>query len=220
MFDRILSRLSLRTKAICMTVGITTASLALVAATGVYQLRRQINAEQHRAADSMALGIARASELAMAVRDKRELSRLADSFLRDENILFIALYTDKGELLTTSVRDLDVWEQFQQGRIDQSKCAIGQHVIEPSVARDEFTEESQSDADAPGTTGSAGRANVSLGRVVVSLSSATATNALRRQSRFTVMATSGAAAGRRRSSCSSRSGAGCAGCSGLQTPAN
>ena len=121
MFGRLYSRMSLRTKAISITVGITTSSLALVAATSVIQLRRQINAEQRRAADSMALAVARSSELALAVRDKRELGRLAASFLRDENILFIALYTDKGEILTSAVHDLDAWDQFQNGRVDPTR---------------------------------------------------------------------------------------------------
>jgi signal transduction histidine kinase/DNA-binding response OmpR family regulator/HPt (histidine-containing phosphotransfer) domain-containing protein len=184
--------MSLRTKAITMTVGITTMSLALVAATGVLQLRRQINTEQNRAADSMALAIARASELAMAVRDKHELARLCGSFLRDENILFIALYTDKGQLLTSSVRDIEAWEQFQHGRVDRARCAVGEHVIEPSAQGDEFTEESESDLDAPGAAPSE-KVKVNLGRVVVSISSAAAAAAQRQQSRMTVLSTSIAA---------------------------
>jgi signal transduction histidine kinase/DNA-binding response OmpR family regulator/HPt (histidine-containing phosphotransfer) domain-containing protein len=195
MLGRIFSRLSLRSKAIGMTVGITTASLALVATTGVIQLRRQIDAEQHRAVDSMALGIARASALAMAVGDKRELSRLASSFLRDENILFIALYSDKGQLLASAVRDFDAWDQFQQGHTDQTHDAVGQHVVEPSSERNDFTEESESDLDAPGDSAGRSRSNLALGRVVVSLSSAEAMEAQRHQSRLTAASTCSAAIG-------------------------
>ena len=95
-------KLTLRTKATVLTVAITSLSLMAVAAVGVWQMRTHIATEQRRAAESVAQGIARASELAVAVHDKRELSRITDSFLRDENILFIATYTGENRLLAKS----------------------------------------------------------------------------------------------------------------------
>jgi signal transduction histidine kinase/DNA-binding response OmpR family regulator len=196
--------MSLRTKVVGITVAITTASLALVAVIGVIQIRQQISAEQHRAADSMALGFARASELAIAVRDTRELSRLAGSFLRDENVLFIAAYAGGHQPIASAIRDREAWSNFQQGRIDGNRCAIAERVIEASSQPDEFGLEGAGDpldpagvnAAAPGAHTSARPApntTSKSGRVVIGLSTAPALLAQRHQSQVTVAATGGAA---------------------------
>src|SRR6185437_8543732 len=192
------SKLSLRTKAVGITVGITTLSLATVAITGVVQIRTQIAAEQHRAADSTALGFARASELAIAVRDTRELSRLARSFLRDENVLFIAAYGIGPNPLATAIRDPQAWQQFSEGHVDQARCALGVQAVESSSQGNEFGEDLQNEPADPaagaGPTAPDARQRVNLGRVVVGLSTASSLIAQRRQSRFTMATTLAAAA--------------------------
>ncbi len=52
------SKLSLRAKVSGANLAITAFSLAFVAAAGVMQIRRQINLEEHRSVDSVALGFA------------------------------------------------------------------------------------------------------------------------------------------------------------------
>jgi len=128
------SRLSLRTKISGMAMLITTLSLAAVAAAGIWQIRSQIAIEEHRSADSVALGFARASELAMAVGDKPELSRLTNSFIRDENVLFIAAYNAAGAKLADAARDQTVWEQYQKGNLDTGRCILSQRQIETTSA--------------------------------------------------------------------------------------
>src|SRR5436853_317075 len=63
-----IAKLTLRTKTSSISLAITALSLVAVAATGIVQLRNQIATEQRRTADSVALGFARAAELALAVR--------------------------------------------------------------------------------------------------------------------------------------------------------
>src|SRR5436853_3615912 len=99
-----IAKLTLRTKTSSISLAITALSLVAVAATGIVQLRNQIATEQRRTADSVALGFARAAELALTVRDSNELTRLANSFLRDETILFIAAYGASNQPLASAVR--------------------------------------------------------------------------------------------------------------------
>ncbi len=167
---------------------------ALVAATGVVQIRRLIAVEQRRGAESVALGVARASELALAVRDARELTRLANSFLRDDNVLFIAIYADGTEPLATAVRDAAPWDAYRRGNVDRERCVIGEGHIDRSSPSDEFSGDPDTiggrpdAAPAPGATGDARKA-APLGRVVVGISTAQAIAAQRSQTRLTIMVT-------------------------------
>ncbi|HWE04490.1 MAG TPA: response regulator [Tepidisphaeraceae bacterium] len=191
MLRRWYSTLSLRAKAIGITVAITTIALSVVAATCVVQLRRQISDEQRRAADSMAMGFARASELAMAVRDTQELSRLANSFLRDPNVLFIAAYSGaETRPLATAGRDRQAWESFQNGRLDNVNCVVGEHRLEPAPEGNEFSDDAQFDPlSSPAAGSSRNAVSRPTGRVVVGLSNAAALKAQRHQSFLTVMYT-------------------------------
>jgi len=56
------SRLSLRAKVTGVSVIVTILALTFSAMTSIFQMRHQIDAELHRTADSVALGVARAGE--------------------------------------------------------------------------------------------------------------------------------------------------------------
>ena len=64
-----------------ISLAITVLALAFSATVSILQMRHRIELEESRSADSVALGVARAAELAMNVQDTKELSRLANSFL-------------------------------------------------------------------------------------------------------------------------------------------
>src|SRR5438270_75426 len=124
------SRLSLRTKATGIALAISMLSLLVVATTGAFQIRGLIVADQHRSADATARGISRASERAMSNGDTKELSRIASTFLRDENTLFIAAYGDGDKLLASAVRDTAAWVAFQAGHLDFESCVVGRYAVE------------------------------------------------------------------------------------------
>ena len=182
--------MSLRTRATAITLAITTLSLAVVAAMSLMQIRQQIDEEQHRTADAVALGVSRASELAMTVHDRRELTRLAASFLRDENILFIAVQSERGQTLAKAIRDQAVWAMFVGGVMDTERCVVGARVIETSGANESASEEV---VDSPGAlNGSGGRPKSpqlkNRGRVIVGISTGHSMVARRQQSRLTIVA--------------------------------
>src|SRR5438045_575612 len=84
--------LSLRAKTTAITLSVVLLTASVVATTSLVLMGRQVEAEQLRSARSVALGVSRASEFALAVGDTKELSRVANGFLRDGNVLFVAVY--------------------------------------------------------------------------------------------------------------------------------
>ena len=186
------SNLSLRAKAIGISVAITTLALFTVATVGMLQQKRQIAAEERRAAESMAWGLAHASELAAAVHDTRELSRLAGSFLRDENVLFIAAYGGGSQPLAIAVRDGHAWDLYQRGLTDPRHCVVATHSLEPLASGNDFSEEAAGDPLAA-TSGDgakvAARPAANPGRVVIGLSTAAGLAAQNEQGRLMIVAT-------------------------------
>ena len=183
--------LSLRVKAIGITVTVTAISLLVVATIGLLQLHEQVTAEQQRAADSVALGFARAAELAMAVRDTHELTRLANSFLRDEKVLFIAASGPHGETLATAVRNRYAWEVYQHRHAGTLDCALGRQNVERSVESNEFSDDPAT-ADAVASAAPKATATAPAGQVVVGISTADAKLMQQHQTRlmavYTVLA--------------------------------
>ncbi|MBV8781791.1 MAG: hypothetical protein JO353_10375, partial [Phycisphaerae bacterium] len=187
--------LSLRTKVTGISVAITALSLAAVASIGIWQIGREIAAEQHRTADSVALGVARASELPMTVRDAKELSRLANSFLRDDDVLFVAVYGSGPKPLAMAVSDAKAWNEFTRGAVDRYRGIVGTHAIEVLAASNEFVDDAEAD---PSNTAAASPKPASaspqvLGRVIVCLSTASTMLAEEQQIRLTIAATALAA---------------------------
>ena len=188
---RTLSKLSIRAKVTGISLAITALALASSATVSILQMRHQIAAEESRSADSVALSVARASELAMNVQDTRELSRLANSFLRNEAIEFIAMYGTKPTPLVVAVRDKQMWNQFQAGTLNPDLCILAQHQIDELVDKDDFAgglePAATPDEHAPAA------ANGFVGRIVVGLSTEDTREAQRRQSQMTLGVTLGAA---------------------------
>jgi signal transduction histidine kinase/DNA-binding response OmpR family regulator/HPt (histidine-containing phosphotransfer) domain-containing protein len=123
-------RLTLRAKATAITAAITTFALFVVAGNDVLQIRSRIADEQHRSADAIAQGLARASERPVAMGDAAELSRLCNSFLRDDNVLFIAVLGEGQHPLASAVRDPAAWELFMRGKRAPNHFVVGQRPVE------------------------------------------------------------------------------------------
>jgi two-component system, sensor histidine kinase and response regulator len=180
------SNLSLRTKVMIVTGAVITLSLSALATVGIFQMHSQLEAEEARRADSVALGVARAAELAITVRDTKELSRLTNSFLRDQSVLFIAVYGEGRAPIATAVRDHTAWEEFLRGGFADDRCVIGQRRVEASAQQDEFGLAELSNA--PVAAPLAGRPR-NIGRVIVGVSTEAARVALRSQNQVTLAAT-------------------------------
>ena len=121
MFNQWFDKLSLRSKATLVVLTITTAALAVVAGAGIVQMQRQIIAEEQRTADAVAQGIGNAAELALAVRDERELARMANGCLRDPQILFVAIADAKAKILAKAQRDPQAWQSYLDGRAGKGR---------------------------------------------------------------------------------------------------
>lgn len=192
MLRRFSSRLSLRAKVIGISLAITAMALAFSATTSIVQMRYQVEAGQRRAADSVALGMARAGEQAMTVGDSKELSRQVNSFLRDPDLLFIAAY--KGDSLSpvVAIRDRGAWEDYLAGQFEPDRCIIAERQVEAMEDNTpDFAGGAQpSQAHSPGSSAR----SVPVGRIVVGLSTAAIRQAQWRQSCVILTATIAAAA--------------------------
>ncbi len=188
------SKLSLRAKVSGIALAITTLSLTVVATAGILQIRAQISVEEHRSADSVAMGFARAAELEITVGNKPELERMTASFIRDQSILFIAAYDEKNHLLASAARDPGVWDQYLKQMLSSEKCVIGYSAVESTAsATDEFS--SDAGIDLPAPTASPSNAPRVIGHVVVGLSTAAAVEAQQHQNALTAAVTAVAAFG-------------------------
>src|ERR1039458_1987048 len=143
------STLSMRTKITGISLGITVLAAALVATISLFQIRSHIAAEEHRSAESLAMSIARASELELTVGDQKELSRITASFLRDDSVLFIACFGKGKQPMASAIRDAQAWDQYRRGFVDSRLCVIGEQQVESSIAKDEFAGETEMETSSP-----------------------------------------------------------------------
>ncbi len=187
---RLTSRMSLRAKVTGISLAITGLTLAISAAISIMQMRSQIEAEQHRSADSIVLGIARASELPMTVSNSSELGRLVNSFLRDPELLFIAAYTRDAKSPVVAIRDLQAWQDYSAGKIDPDRCIISHRNVGALEKKDDSSDAESSSADPRSNSIKPGE----IGRIVIGLSTVAAQQAQARESRLILFATLAAAA--------------------------
>jgi two-component system, sensor histidine kinase and response regulator len=170
MLQQLSSRLSLRAKVIGLSLAITALALAFSATTSIVQMRYQVDVGQRGAADSVALAMARASELAMARGDTKELARLASGFLSDPDLLFLAAYVGNSPTPVIAIRSSQTWDDYIAGRLNPDRCVVAQHPVEP-LPPDEDEEYPPNPSQ-----------RASIGRVVVGLSTAATQQSQWRQS--------------------------------------
>ncbi len=121
-----LPQLGLRARSTLFVLAILLATAAVTAVVTIRASNRSLAAEQRRAANLVAMSLARAAELAIAVRDEAELKRLATAFLFDESVVFIGIDDAGGKLLANIVREDQLsgtgdsyeGERFLMGRAD------------------------------------------------------------------------------------------------------
>ncbi len=117
------------------------------------------------------------------------MTRLCQSFLRDDEVLFVAAYGPTSPPLGLAVRDREAWEAYQQGRTDGSRFIVGVREIDQVAKSDEFSADAEADplaAPAPASA-SPPQPNKRVGHVVVGVSTVPMMNAQRQQVRFTII---------------------------------
>ncbi len=124
-----LDQISLRLKTTMFVLGIIVLGLALNAIIMFLHTGAIIETIQSQTANTMARCLSRASEVALATRDKAELKRLASSLVSNEDILFAAIYEGDGTLAAHAAREEGLWLAFKEGRVRSPAFLLGEGTI-------------------------------------------------------------------------------------------
>ncbi len=176
--------LSLRAKAMVMTLGVIVAALSAFAAASTVQVNRLISSAQGHEAEAIAKSLGAACELPLSVLDINELSRLARRFNDHQNVVFVALYDEKGKQLVYSTSDQAAWSAFQRADHEGLEAVLGRSEV--VAQRADANLEPFDDALNPGAR--TATPPLRLGEVVVALSSAPAQVARHQQLLVTLAA--------------------------------
>lgn len=120
---------SLRTKATLIVVTIVMVSLSLATCINIFQTNKLIEAEQKKSAESIVQGLAQAAELPMIVQDKLELDRLLDGFLWNDQVQFLLIYNNVGEIVAQRVLDEIPFAQFTQNGGSGRSLLVQQAIV-------------------------------------------------------------------------------------------
>ncbi len=153
---------SLRTKATLIVVSVVMVSLSLATAMNIYQTNKLIEEEQKRSAEAIVQGLAQAAELALIVQDKQELNRLLEGFVWNEQIQFLLIYNNTGEIIARRILDKQPFAQYNKhGDMEQSLIVAHPIVFQTDTEFSSFYPESF-EADMSG--------GKEVGKVLVALS--------------------------------------------------
>jgi len=103
---------SLRVKATCVVLFILCATLAIAATASIVTMREQSLSEHARAATSMAMAVADASQLPVFSGDTDEVRRLSESICAQKAVSFVAIYRTDGTIMGHAARDASAWAEF------------------------------------------------------------------------------------------------------------
>lgn len=126
-------------------------------------VQKQFKSAQQKNADSIADGLAVTCELPLAVGDSEELKRLADRFVSEGPIVFVAVFNSAGELISHYCKSENMWEIYKKSG-SSDEYTIGESPV--------FIVSSEDAADSK---------KENIGRVVVGISNASMKNALSSQ---------------------------------------
>ena len=133
MFDFIPKSYPLRTKATLIVVAVVMVSLSLATCINIFQTNKLIEAEQKKSAESIVYGLAQAAELPMIVQDKRELDRLLDGFLWNDQVQFLLIYNSANEIVAQRVLDELPFDQFRQNDSSRRSLVVEQPIVFQTV---------------------------------------------------------------------------------------
>ena len=132
------SKRSLRFKATAGILLILAVALGIASGTATYQASELIAESQQQLVSAMASSLAGACKLPLAVGDKTELARLANSNLWNKNILFVAIHDTKGNLLASAARDERAWWRYHRHGREGLPHVCAERSVRLSAEGDEF----------------------------------------------------------------------------------
>ena len=182
---------SIRFRATALTLIVIVIALGIAAGTSTWQTSHLVVQGARREAAAMANSLAKACELPLAVKDRAELSRLADNSLWNRDTLFVAVYDDKGKLMALATRDSAAWGRYEQKHRAGDDMLLGEATVFLSTAADEFSPlDAHDGAAAPASPAGAGAApSRAIGRVVLGNSTEPIRQAQQRQVLITIAMT-------------------------------
>ena len=128
----------------------------------IFQTNKLIAVEQKKSAESIVQGLAQAAELPLIVQDVQELDRLLDGFLWNEQIQFLLIYNNVGEIVAQRILDEYPFTLFtQSGDLGQS-LIVDQAII--------FRTDKEFSAWTPDSMETGGSEGKVVGKVLVALS--------------------------------------------------
>ena len=184
---------TLRFKATLVALTVITFTLTVMALASIIYMHRWITEEQERDINAVVQSLARSCELALAVQDLDELGRLANGYLSDPSVAFIAVYNQNGEIIVHARQNESAWTTYRKG-IEDNRDFItrGKLVaLDPALETFGVLDEIDEAVEAPGST-PPGAANTSaesknIGRVVVGMSLADIQKAKQNQLAVTML---------------------------------
>jgi len=169
------SNLSLWVRATMLGTALLALGLTIAACSSIALMNRSVETEYRHNANAIAIGVAGASELPLAVEDVDSLDHLAQSFLKNSNVIFIAIYDSKDRLCAKATLDEQTWKRYSQNLPGEgTQYFLGEAPVETVMSPLEFAPHPDPGAAPPGT-------KQVLGRVVVALSTRPMQEALQRQ---------------------------------------
>lgn len=108
------SRFGMRFKACAFVIMIVAVALGLASAAMILETQARLREDRQQTAQSLAKSLAHSSELALAVGDTRELSRLASVFVESQGALLVDVRNAQGVTVARSGRPGDNWETLAQ----------------------------------------------------------------------------------------------------------
>src|ERR1043165_1121467 len=104
--------MTLRAKAILLTVVVLTSALSVMAVTSVVQADRFLTSAQRHEAEALAKSMAAACELPLSVLDRTELERLMYRFVAHDHVVFVAVLDERGDVRASATNEDDTWQRF------------------------------------------------------------------------------------------------------------
>jgi signal transduction histidine kinase/DNA-binding response OmpR family regulator len=176
--------MSLRAKATAMTMAVLITALSVMALSSIFQADRILLAAHQHEAQAMARSMAAACELPLSVLDKAELDRLVRRFVEHDQLSFVVVLDDHGNVQSSAAVDQATLRRFLAREQPLSGVIIGRADVDKvSGDLDLFTPDS-----VPATPPQ----KSVIGSVVVGLSDAAIAHSRTRQM-ITTLATLGVA---------------------------
>ena len=123
--------MSVRAKAILLTLVVLLLALSAMATTSVVQADRFLTSAQRHEAEALAKSMAAACELPLSVLDRTELDRLMLRFVAHDHVVFVAVLDESGDVRASATNEQGTWRRFLDREVDDT--LLGRADVEQPV---------------------------------------------------------------------------------------